>query len=484
MRFLNVEGSLAQGWAPASAAKLWLYNLHYFADLAATGASKRSAWQRQMIAKWIEGNPPGRGIGWEPYPLSLRVVNWVKWHQAGNTLDSAAVQSLAVQVRWLERRLEWHLLGNHIFVNAKALVFAGLFFQGAEASRWLHAGARVLAAQIPEQVLPDGGQFERSPMYHALALDDMLDLCNALRCWRGALDAHDRPVAAALLALAEERIQPMRHWLAVMSHPDGQISFFNDAATGVAPSNAELDSYARRLIFGAAPAVADGITHLRQSGFVRMQCGPAILIVDVAPVGPDYLPGHAHADTLSCELSVHGARMVVNSGTSEYGTGPERQRQRGTAAHSTVVVNNVDSSEVWGGFRVARRARPRDLGVGRENGMLSVSCWHDGYQRLPGAPVHRRTWSMDNTSVTVTDVVQRAQSATVRWHLAPPVRVEGAGPFALALATGQRVALEVQGASCRVIASTYHPEFGVKLPTTLLDCAIARIECTSRFSWS
>ena len=484
VRFLNVDGTLSAGWEPAGAAKLWTYNLHYFADLAAEHAAQRAAWQRQMMAQWIQGNPPGQGTGWEPYPLSLRVVNWVKWHMAGNQLDQASIHSLAMQVRWLERRLEWHLLGNHLFVNAKALVLAGLFFQGAEATRWLQLGARILLEQIPEQVLQDGGQFERSPMYHALAVEDMLDLCNALRCWQPALQPDERASAAALAAQVEQRVQPMRHWLAAMSHPDGEIAFFNDAATGIAPSNAQLDGYAQRLGFGAAPAVAEGLTHLQASGFVRMQLGPAVALLDVAPVGPDYLPGHAHADTLSCELSVHGVRVVVNSGTSEYGAGAERLRQRGTAAHSTVLINNADSSEVWGGFRVARRAHPRGLELAQEGGALTVTCWHDGYQRLPGRPVHRRAWRMDAAGLRVTDHVERAQTASVRWHLAPHVQVDGAGPFMLALPGGQRVALAVQGATTTRVASTYHPAFGVVQPTTLLDCAMTGSQCVTGFSWS
>ncbi|WP_413889259.1 heparinase II/III family protein [Candidatus Aalborgicola defluviihabitans] len=73
--------------------------------------------------------------------------------------------------------------------------------------------------------------------------------------------------------------------------------------------------------------------------------------MDVAPVGPAYLPGHAHADTLSFELSVSGQRVVVNGGTSRYGLGPLRLRERETAAHSTVEVAKQSSSEVWGGFR-------------------------------------------------------------------------------------------------------------------------------------
>ena len=84
---------------------------------------------------------------------------------------------------------------------------------------------------------------------------------------------------------------------------------------------------------------------------------PCKLLLDVASIGPDYLPGHGHADTLSFEMSLFGKRTLVNRGISQYGI-EVRQVERGTAAHNTVVINNENSSEVWSGFRVARRARP------------------------------------------------------------------------------------------------------------------------------
>ena len=124
--------------------------------------------------------------------------------------------------------------------------------------------------------------------------------------------------------------------------------------------------------------------------YLRVADRDMVALLDVGEVGPDYLPGHAHADTLSFEMSVFGQRVVVNSGTSCYGLGAERSRQRGTSAHSTVEVNGMDSSEVWGGFRVGRRARPFDVVVEETGRGVEVACSHDGYRRLPGQPVHRR----------------------------------------------------------------------------------------------
>jgi uncharacterized heparinase superfamily protein len=265
----------------------------------------------------------------------------------GNDLQPDWSQSLALQAAWLEKHIEWHLLGNHLFSNAKALVFAGLFFDGRDADRWLEKGLRILEREIPEQILSDGGQFELSPMYHSIATEDVLDLLNASEAWPGLVNPevveHWRQMAKKML-----------HWASVMQHPDGRIALLNDSAFGIAPELGELFSYAERL--GLEFESASGaLQHLEQSGYARIELGEAVLFADIGRIGPDYLPGHAHADTLCFGLSLFGDRWFVDTGCSTYEVCDERLRQRGTAAHNTVVVDGEDSSEVWSSFRVARR---------------------------------------------------------------------------------------------------------------------------------
>src|SRR5690606_35021704 len=153
--------------------------------------------------------------------------------------------------------------------------------------------------------------------------EDLLDVLNLARTF----GHDDQPVVAALPAI----LVGMRAWLAAMSHPDGRIGFFNDAAFGIAAEPAELEAYAARL--GLPPSTSpDGpLTELAPSGYFRLRAGDAVALLDAAPVGPDYLPGHAHADTLSCELSLGHDRVLVNGGTSVYGDGPQRQQERSTA---------------------------------------------------------------------------------------------------------------------------------------------------------
>lgn len=469
-RFLNVERDISSpaDWDAPDVAKLWRYNLHYFDDLNAAAAASRLDWHRIVLARWIAENPAARGTGWEPYPLSLRIVNWIKWALAGNAPDADFLKSLAVQIRFLRRRLERHLLGNHLFANAKALVFAGCYFCGEEAETWLRQGMAILEREIPEQILDDGGQFERSPMYHALAFEDMLDLANLAGLFPGALDARFPAMAAW-----PEVIGKMGRWLQAMCHPDGEIAFFNDAAIGVAPSPGALFAYAERLGFAVSLAERE-VLRLDASGYIRIQHGEAVLLIDAAPVGPDYLPGHAHADTLSFELSLFGERVVVNSGTSSYGVGPERERERSTAAHSTVEIDNQNSSEVWAGFRVARRAYPIDVSVRRESEAVIVEAAHDGYRRLPGRPLHRRCWVIRGNRLEVHDRIEGAfGEAVARVHFHPALRIGGQGNAAMI-----RGAAFLANAQCRaerveIKPSCYAPEFGVQVRNSCLEMAAA-----------
>ena len=480
---LGVQGDLALiGWDGPERDKLWRYNQHYFDDLNAAGAVARHGWHLDLLADWVACNRPGAGNGWEPYPCSLRIVNWIKWLWAGNALPPAALHSLAVQARWLGGRLERHLLGNHLFCNAKALLFAGLAHRGPEAQAWLARALAIIDEQLPEQILADGGNFERSPMYHAIFLDDVLDLINAAQRGAGRIDADHlsrwRATAARMLA-----------WLDGMTHPDGGIALFNDAALNVAPTLEQLRQYAARVgVAMPQPRAVSGpvCTRWPDSGYVRLDAGPASAFLDVAPVGPDYLPGHAHADTLSFELSLFGSRVIVNGGTSCYGLSAQRTRERGTAAHSTVLVENADSSEVWGGFRVARRARPFDYAQQREGDAVSVACSHDGYTRLPGKPVHRRTWTMADGCLDVRDHVSAAGcSAQARYIFHPSVRATQPEPghWLLALADGRRAAITLGQGAGRLEPAQYAPDFGTIIDTTCLVVQLERGSAALSLTW-
>jgi uncharacterized heparinase superfamily protein len=377
------------------------------------------------------------------------------------------------------QRIEWHILGNHLFANAKALIFAGMSFSGKEADQWLCAGLKIVADQLHEQVLADGGNFELSPMYHAIFLEDLMDLINLAQAFPGV-------IAEGNVAQWREAAQRMLHWLHGMIHPDGEIAFFNDAAIGIAPCPAELAAYGGRL--GLHTDTVDArVTHFPESGYVRLAFGDALALLDVGPVGADYLPGHAHADTLSFELSLFGQRVFVNGGTSKYGTSALRHFERSTAAHNTVVVNGENSSEVWGGFRVARRAHPRDLRIEEHNYSVKVTCEHDGYRRLPQKCIHRRTWEQSETALIVKDKVEGCfDHAYAYFHLHPAVTFSlgTSGNWIFYLPQGQQVLVTVESGEASIVPSHHAPEFGRTLKTHALRVRLGSKGASVCIDWS
>ncbi|SDK74336.1 Uncharacterized conserved protein, heparinase superfamily [Franzmannia pantelleriensis] len=496
--FLGERGVLANkdDWNHTERSKLWLYNLHYLDDLCAWAAEDRVVQHRVLFTRWIEENPPLAGNGWEPYTLSLRLVNLVKWLGHGLCLNSQPIpnhwlQSLARQAQALSAQREFHILANHLFANGKALTFAGAFLDGQDAERWLSQGLVILDAEIPEQFLGDGGHFERSPMYHATLLWDLADLIHLAEC--SGLNALRERTPTWRQVLAKGLA-----WLEMMSHPDGDISFFNDAAFGIAPTLAGLQDYAellsvrlpkgvdRPLVVKHSGSVLH-VEHAVSSGYIALNWGDGDkAILDLAPVGPDYQPGHAHADTLSMELSLSGQRVLVNSGTSCYGNDNQRQWQRSTAAHNTVTVDGADSSEVWAGFRVARRAYPKLDRHEADDRQILIEAHHSGFERLQGRNCHARTWKAKERSLEVHDAVTgRHGHAVARWYFHPEVECQWQeDALVIRLPTGQTVGMRIDGAEQqRLEASTWHPAFGSKRSNYCLAVTFTGGSLTTMITW-
>jgi len=462
-KFLNIEGLLNKksDWYNNEREKLWLYNLHYFDDLNSDHNEYRNDIHYDLITRWIEENPVGKGIGWDPYPISLRTVNWIKWHLKGNLLTEKAQQSLAIQIRYLRKRLEYHLLANHLFANAKALVFAGLFFEGNEAQKWLKKGLSILEKEIPEQVLNDGGNFERSPMYNSIMVEDILDLINIAQSYKHPL------IESSLIDYWKTVVQKMLLWLKAMCHNDSKIALFNDAAFGIAPEYNQLLSYAESLGITLATDQKP-VSDLSDTGYISIKQDKFTLIIDAGAVGPDYQPGHAHADTLSFELSCGEQRIIVDSGTSCYGTGPERLRQRGTAAHNTVSIDNLNSSEVWSGFRVARRARIKERTIHKNSDLIVITASHDGFERIRGVKYHKRIWSIENTRIKITDIIDGSGEHSISsfLHFNPDIIASPKDSNIVELKSPQKKSYKLyldNRLENRIIDSTYHPEFGLSI---------------------
>ncbi len=470
-------------WVCKDMPKLWRYNLHYFDYLHDPQRSYEN--KCFLMSDWIQRNPPGTEDAWEPYTVSLRIVNWIKWFllpERGSLeeprerhLPQAWAESLYQQVQWLEHNIEYHLLANHYLKNGVALLFAGLYFQGTDAERWLRKGLRILRDELMEQFLADGGHFERSPMYHSISVVDYLDVLNLTQNSSTAITREITREFACKVTTALD-------FLSGICLPDGEIPLFNDSAFGIAPAPSHIFGYAERVIGYKQPQRSTNLTieAFSPSGYYVCRQARDMIVIDCGPIGPDYQPGHAHCDTLSYELVLDGHRVVVDSGVFDYEPSLERAYVRSTRAHNTVIVDGEEQSEVWGVFRVARRARPISSCIGRtEDGTILFEGAHDGYKRLTGKPIHHRRIHYDEqgswvVSDELTGVGSHHMESVVHIHPDCTIIRSGAQSFRVERC-GECIAIIDVLTVCQatVELGCYFPEFGLssKNPMLAFSCS-------------
>ena len=386
--FLNLEHPFA-GWNFTDNGMLWAYNQNYFDWLNQAGITAEEG------CKWIDMfnsqlSTLHSTLSFDPYPIALRSINWIKFFcRFPENATRPRLDSLYSQVKLLERKLEYHLLGNHLLEDAYALYIAANFFQDA---KLLKKATSLLLSQLEEQTLPDGAHYEQSPMYHCILLDRLLDCIN--------IAPNDE-----LKAFAKKQIG----WLKSICYQDGTFPMFNASALGIAPEPDDIIDYARGL------GVESKATPLKESGYRKMSNTIMEAFVDVGNITASYQPGHSHADTLNFELRINGKPFIVDTGISTYNKTGRRQYERSTVAHNTVTIDNKDSSEVWGGFRVGSRATVTLLNDTGER----VSASHNGF----GPTTHKRTFTMTDDGFDITDELSSLANAISYIHFAPEVEV-------------------------------------------------------------
>ena len=464
---LNQWGKINQdSWTDPNQSHLWQYNQNYFDDLNSSFGQSDIDAKLTLIDSWINTEKLKNSVGWEPYPTSVRIINWIKFHFNYGCLGKTELQSLASQVDWLSKNIEWHILGNHLLANAKALIFGGLLFEGKNAENWLKTGLSILTKELSEQFNSDGMHFEKSFMYHALLLEDLLDLINIFKVYDFEKYIRECELTASKAMACLE----------AFCHPDGEIPFFNDATFDVAASKDSLLRYFHLLNLHTDSSFAK-TKHLINSGYVRSINSAAFLICDVGDIGPNYIPSHAHADSLSFELSFFGNRLIVNSGISEYGQGVERLRQRGTGAHSTLRINQKNSSDVWGGFRVAKRARTTIWDIKDKGSVVKIEAGHDGYRTCLSKTMHKRTWELGEKYMRLNDEVigKGNKQVEINFHIHPSVFIKEINKkkFSLQVPSGEICFFESKSEiDLSIKKSTFHPGFNKTVNGHLL-----RVNC-------
>lgn len=400
--FLNLSSTF-QGWEDNHYGPLWAYNLNYMDWLQQPSITPAEC------AFWIDRfiqDCQGNSIGTAPYPTALRCINWIKFFCDNSSYATAErINSLYSQLLLLSRRIERNVGGNHLLEDAFALSIGASFLNDPKMAR---KAARLLKRELKREILRDGAHYEQSPMYHCILLDRLLDCIN----YTSAFTATGQ-FPASMKGFLIDCARAMTGHLKSIIWPDGTIPLLNDSAYGIAPQPSELLDYATRLGIESSPIP------LKECGYRRLADGRINVIADVGNITAANQPGHTHADTLNYELRIDGKPFIVDTGITTYNKGDRRQYERSTLAHNTVTVDGKNSSDVWGGFRVASRARVRI----KEESENRIVASHYGFGRNC---IHTRLFKLMNHSISIEDICHTNKSTVSRIHFAPDVEIMSA----------------------------------------------------------
>lgn len=401
--FLNIEDKF-NGWNDIRHGMLWAYNLNYMDWLLQEDMDTETG--SKWIDRFIDGLSENK-IGLDPYPIALRGINWIKFiSRHKDKIEEKRLQrwndSLYSQYKLLEKKIEYHLLGNHLLEDAYSIFIASIYFNG---QKLFKKASGLLESQLKEQVLPDGAHYEQSPMYHCILLDRLLD------CYNFSFSNNRFGTVQTEFNenLAETAKRMLGHLQAIV-YADSTIPMLNDSANGIAPTPRQLFDYAERLGIEWQPMA------LKECGYRKYSESGMEAVVDAGNITASYQPGHSHADTFNYELRIDGKPFIIDTGISTYDKTPRRQLERSTKAHNTVTIDNRDSNEVWGGFRVGKRAKVTII----DESETGIKASHDGFGK---SAIHTRCFRLENGQLSISDNVEGHHDCKNYLHFAPGTEI-------------------------------------------------------------
>lgn len=379
---------------------LWNYNLNYLDFL-----SNKETLNKQSIIISFYKKYNSLKAGKDPYPTSLRIINLIKYIVSENNYSDELIDLIYLDTRNLLKWREYHLLGNHLLENAMALYFAAHIFSSHEL-RLL--STQLLKKELNEQILSDGAHFELSPMYHQIILKRLLECISISNKNR---QKWNEEINKILIKKAEL----MANWLYTVSDNFKYFIRINDSVEGIAPRLLELREYCHLLNIPF-----NKINTLKESKIRIIKGLNYFLLFDGSNIISKYQAGHSHADSLNFLLFIRETPLIVDPGISTYERGKQRLSERSTKQHNTISLDDLNTDDVWGSFRVGFKSKTEFL-IDSPN---HIEVSNDGYQRI-GVNIFRKI-IVDGALIQIFDKIEcrNNKEATLNLHFHPKRKID------------------------------------------------------------
>ncbi len=416
-------------WEIGLYGRLWTYHLNYFGWLGDESLSKddRLETLRMYATNAYPESKTYAKFRFEPYPVSVRGMAAIRFLLS----NDLRVQKIAAQIYkeygWLYHFPEYQLQGNHLWQNGCSLLCAGWYYGSA---KFYRKGKRILKKALTEQVLPDGGHIEGSPMYHSLLLSSLMQCIELAENLAAGKDENFVEEMRAKAAL-------MLGWAEQIAFGDGTWPRVNDSTGGMAPELHNLQSFAAGLKIAAIK------NELGECGYRMLRNSRFELFADVGSIQPAWQPGHAHSDELSFCLYMDGKPLIVDRGIHTYEANITRLQERGSDAHNVLSAAGKNASDVWKSFRVGKKATVMLLADRTDH----LAAQHDGYGFR-----YTRKFFLSESVLRIEDTSEcnKAEDIYINLHFAPGILVEAgqngefrAGDVLIKISNNFATALEV-----------------------------------------
>ena len=426
-----------------------VHSFSWLADLEACAPREQVApVADRVLAAWLSANPsppsrPGKGPAWSVANAGSRELNWLVHAPlilSGNdkTQRARVLTAMNETARWLDKNVgrAEDLLGE--VAGWCGIVAAGLLLPDGKPRRLF--GEAGLIKALGELVGDDGGILSRAP----LGQIEVIALIVRLRACYSAVRREPPAALEAILALL---VPP----LLALTHGDGSLGSWQG---GWAVDAADLNA-----LIAASGVRTRPLRDVRQWGYQRVVAQKSILQFDAAPPPLAKHTRSGCASTLAFELSHQGQRIVVNCGGAACAGGiiPVRLEQglRATAAHSTLVLDDVNSTAILINGRIGSGVSEvevdrRTIAGEKLSGATRLEASHNGYVARYGL-THRRILILrdEGTELRGEDLLIPAGGKAKSGKVAFAIR------FHLGLGITARISEDGQGAGLALPDGSY-----------------------------
>jgi uncharacterized heparinase superfamily protein len=412
----------------------YIHRFDWLRDLAAaTNRGEGAPVAAQIADDWLVANGmKTREPAWRVDNCAWRLLNMAAGSpflltSTDPVYRSRVINHFARVARHLDQsapRAQSHFAKS---VGWAGVVAASLLLPEGKARRAV--GENGLADALRATIFPDGGVVSRSPV-------QLMELVGLLSLLKKCYDARDE-IAPAFLTDALGRAVPA---LLGLTHSDGGL--------GAWQGSAHIGAERIEALVAASEVRARPHRQALDWGYQRVSAGKSVLLLDAGPPPLARQSASGCASTLAFELSHGGQRIIVNcGGAALVGASIPAALARGlrtTAAHSTLCINDTNSTAILPGGQLGKGVVEVGLERRDVDQATRIESNHDGYVRgfgynharllilrsdgmelrgedtlVPqgkpkdGTPVHVRFHLGPDIEITPTDNVQTALLRTV-----------------------------------------------------------------------